>query len=78
MEDYVGERALRARKKKWDCTALPPSLMQQTLVKLRISRETSALCVGEHRHATMADSFVVIAINSFLNKLRQSCGNMME
>jgi hypothetical protein len=37
MEDYVGERALRARTKKWDCTALPASLMQQTLVKLRIS-----------------------------------------
>ena len=58
-------------------TSFPPSPMQQTrfMVKLRISRATSAFCVGEHRHATTADSFVEIAINSFLNKLRHSYGN---
>lgn len=38
-------------------------------------RATSAFCVGEQRHATTADSFVVISMNSFLYKFRQSyCG----
>ena len=56
-------------------TSFPPSPIQQTrfLVNLRIRRATSAFCVGEHRHATTADSFVAISINSFLNMLRHSC-----
>ncbi len=47
-------------------TSLPPSPMQQTrfLVCVRISRATSAFCVGEHRHATTADSCVASSMNS--------------
>jgi hypothetical protein len=57
-------------------TSFPPSPIQQTrfLVKSLIRRATSAFCVGEHRHATTAESLVEISTNSFLNKVRQSCG----
>jgi hypothetical protein len=61
-------------------TSFPPSPIQHTrfLVKFLMSRATSAFCVGEHRHATTAESLVVISINSFLNSVRQSCGNECE
>jgi hypothetical protein len=59
--------------------SFPPSPIQQTrfLVKFLIRRATSAFCVGEHRHATTAESFVEISINLFLNKARQSCSAEM-
>jgi hypothetical protein len=45
-------------------------------VKARISLATSAFWVGEHRQATTADSLVAISMNSFLNRVKQSYGDM--
>lgn len=55
-------------------TSFPPSPMQHTrfLVCFRISRATSAFCVGEHLQATTADSLVAISINSFLKRSRHN------
>ena len=55
-------------------TSFPPSPIQHTrfLVCCRMSRATSAFWVGEHLHATTAESLVAISINSFLNKFKQS------
>lgn len=56
-------------------TSFPPSPIQQTrfFVCSRISRATSAFCVGEQRQATTAESFVDNSMNSCLKCSMQSC-----
>ncbi|KAF6751358.1 hypothetical protein DFP72DRAFT_1137928 [Ephemerocybe angulata] len=62
---------VNARRESWP--QLKYSHGMRSLVSFLNSLATSTFWVGEHRQASSAESFIEISMNSFWNKLKQSC-----